>query len=278
MSDAVASPNSSPEDRAPVGGGFDELADGLRAVAPSLGLQVVTLRSVDSTNRLGRRLVDRLAHELPAVLLVAWEQTAGRGRLGRAWASPGGLGAYQSLVHRIDDPARLGLLPLRVGIGLCRELRRFVPGLALKWPNDLITPRGKLGGILIEVVGQGGASAVVVGYGINVGHGVAEIPLPTATSLRLEGVDPLPALADLVPSLARAVRAEVESHENAASTLARYREVAAHRAGDRLSCTLGGVRYEGRLEGFDPAGRLLLRTDQGLRALSAADALEARGD
>jgi BirA family transcriptional regulator, biotin operon repressor / biotin---[acetyl-CoA-carboxylase] ligase len=258
--------------------GFDALAGALRAAAPRLGLQVAVLRSIDSTNRLGRRLVDRLPGELPDLLLAAWEQTAGRGRLGRAWASPGGLGLYLTLVRRAPDPSRLGLLPLRVGIGLCRELRRCSPAVALKWPNDLVTPRGKLGGILIEVVGQGAAAAVIVGFGVNVGHGSEEIPLPTATSLRLEGVEPLPSLGELAPALARAALVELDAAEDAAATLTRYREVAAHRTGDELSCTLGGVRYEGRLEGFDRAGRLLLRTEAGLRALSAADALEARGD
>jgi BirA family biotin operon repressor/biotin-[acetyl-CoA-carboxylase] ligase len=149
-----------------------------------------------------------------------------------------------------------------------------VPQLALKWPNDLVTPRGKLGGILIELLGGGRGGTLLVGYGINVGHDRAQLPVAGATSLRLERGDEDPSLAELIPRMAMAVVRELDADESPARTLERYREVAAHRPGDRLGCTLAGRRYEGRFVDFDPEGRLLLDTAEGLQALSAADVVE----
>lgn len=283
MSAADASPSSSAEDRtaeAAPAGAFAELASSLVAQRRAIGLEVVVLHSVDSTNRLGRRLVERVGAELGDLLLVAWRQSAGRGRVGRSWASPGGLGTYQSLVLRVErlggvSRDRIGLAPLRVGVALCSALRSDVPEIALKWPNDLITPQGKLGGILIELVGSGEAATVVVGYGINVGHTESQRPLPSATSIRLESDGRVPVLGELVSRLAVAVRAELQSEETVAETLERYREVSAHRPGDRLACTLGSQRYEGRFVGFEEDGRLVIETGRGRQALSAADAVES---
>lgn len=255
--------------------GFEELARALAERQREMGLQTVALRSVDSTNRLARRLAARIGDELPRLLLVAWGQSAGRGRVGRSWSSLPGLGAYQSIVCRVGDESRLALLPLRVGIGLCRTLRALVPQLALKWPNDLVTPRGKLGGILIELLGGGVNGTLIVGYGINVGHDAPQLPLPTATSIRLERQGDLPVpLGELICRMAIAVVDELDADEPSACILERYRELAAHRPGDRLGCTLAGQRYEGRFVDFDEQGRLVLDTAAGRRALSAADVVE----
>lgn len=283
MSAAGASPSSSPEsgsedvvdsEGSEGSEGFEELTRALAARQREMRLQTVALRSVDSTNRLARRLAARIGDELPRLLLVAWGQSAGRGRVGRSWSSPPGLGAYQSIVCRVGDEARLALLPLRVGIGLCRTLGALVPQLALKWPNDLVTPRGKLGGILIELLG-GRNGTLIVGYGINVGHDAPQLPLPTATSIRLERQGDLPVpLGELICRMASAVVDELDADEPPACTLDRYRELAAHRPGDRLGCTLAGQRYEGRFVDFDEQGRLVLDTAAGRRALSAADVVE----
>jgi BirA family biotin operon repressor/biotin-[acetyl-CoA-carboxylase] ligase len=256
------------------GDGFEQLARALSAGRRRIGLDTVAVRSIDSTNRLARRLAERLGDELPDLLVVAWSQTAGRGRVGRSWSSPAGLGAYQSLVWHPHDRRSLALTPLRVGVALCTVLRELAPEVALKWPNDLVTARGKLGGILIERLGQRDEGILIVGYGINVAHAESELPLPSATSLRLE-TGAVPPLGDLVARMAIAVRAELESDEAPDRTLERYRELTVHRLGDRLGCTLADQRYEGRFGGFDDQGRLLLETAAGRRVLSAADAVES---
>jgi BirA family biotin operon repressor/biotin-[acetyl-CoA-carboxylase] ligase len=108
-------------------------------------------------------------------LITADAQTAGRGRLGRAWSSPAGRDLYASVVLRCGRaPTGFGALSLAVGVGLREGLLRALgdvrdlPRLGLKWPNDLLLGERKLGGILCESRWRGGEVDVVVGFGINV--------------------------------------------------------------------------------------------------------------
>jgi BirA family biotin operon repressor/biotin-[acetyl-CoA-carboxylase] ligase len=126
-------------------------------------------------------------------VVVAEEQTAGRGRLDRAWTSPARAGLTFSVLLRPVGvpPARWAWLPLLAGVALTRAVRRVAQVEArLKWPNDLLLDGsagsgggGKAAGVLAEVVGD----AVVVGVGLNVTTTRAELPAPEATSLLLAG-------------------------------------------------------------------------------------------
>src|SRR6185436_9860537 len=103
------------------------------------------------------------------VLLVADEQTAGRGRRGRRWHSAPGAGLTFSLARRIRRPAReLAALSLVAGVAAARALRSLgVAPAALKWPNDLVVGGAKLGGILVETRVSGRGTLAVFGIGIN---------------------------------------------------------------------------------------------------------------
>lgn len=105
-----------------------------------------------------------------AVVCLAEEQTAGRGRRGREWFSPWGRNFYGSIgwVFAEGLPVLEGL-SLAVGVALVRALRRYgVEGVALKWPNDLEVEGAKLGGVLIEVQAEaGGHCQVIIGMGLN---------------------------------------------------------------------------------------------------------------
>lgn len=105
-----------------------------------------------------------------AVVCLAEEQTAGRGRRGREWFSPWGRSFYGSVgwVFAEGLPALEGL-SLAVGVALVRALRRYgLQEVGLKWPNDLMAGGAKLGGILIEVQAEaGGHCQAIVGIGIN---------------------------------------------------------------------------------------------------------------
>ena len=122
------------------------------------------------------------AGERPPFAVTATRQDAGRGRLGRAFASPEGESLALTYVHRTAlDPARRGWFPLAAGLAAVRALDRVVPAagqkrgtpVGLKWPNDLHTPDGrKLGGILAEARGQ---DALLLGIGVNL-HGPSAPP------------------------------------------------------------------------------------------------------
>lgn len=110
------------------------------------------------------------------LVLVAEEQTAGRGRLGRTWSAPAGAALTFSVLLRPAGvpPTRLGWLPLLTGVAVAAAVRAEtgVPA-SLKWPNDVLVGERKLAGILAEAH----SDAVVVGVGLNVTLSRAELPV-----------------------------------------------------------------------------------------------------
>lgn len=129
----------------------------------------------------------RAARSAPeGTVVVAEEQTAGRGRRGRAWESSARAGLWWSILLRPQVPAdRLGWLPLVVGVGVARGLQLAADvGVALKWPNDVLVDGRKLAGILAERLADG---SVIVGVGINTEQDAADLPEGGA-SLRTVGV------------------------------------------------------------------------------------------
>lgn len=152
---------------------------------------IVRRQRVGSTNEVAAELARAGA---PAgTLVVAREQTAGRGRHGRPWHSPPG-NLYCSLLLRPERPlAECASLSLVIALAALRGVERCATrdlDLALKWPNDLLLRGAKLAGILLEGVAdvQGQAPWVVAGLGVNVANCPAGLPYP-ATSLAEEGFE-----------------------------------------------------------------------------------------
>jgi BirA family biotin operon repressor/biotin-[acetyl-CoA-carboxylase] ligase len=143
--------------------------------------------TLDSTNDLAKALAAQGAPE--GTVVVAEAQTGGRGRLGREWDSPPGVGLYVSLVLRpMLPPMELPQITLTTAVAVVRAVRR-VAGLApgIKWPNDLLLNGKKLGGILTEMETESDRIRhVVVGLGLNVNNPGFPFDLAaTATSLAL---------------------------------------------------------------------------------------------
>jgi BirA family biotin operon repressor/biotin-[acetyl-CoA-carboxylase] ligase len=162
-----------------------EVLQGLQA--RSLAGPVHHFDTLNSTNDLAKELAARGAPE--GTLVVAEAQTGGRGRLGRQWNSPPGLGLYASLVLRPPlPPLELPRITLTTAVAVVRALRRVAgvsPGI--KWPNDVLLHGKKLAGILTEMETESDCIRhVVVGLGLNVNN--PEFPpelAATATSLTL---------------------------------------------------------------------------------------------
>jgi BirA family biotin operon repressor/biotin-[acetyl-CoA-carboxylase] ligase len=124
---------------------------------------------VDSTNDRAKELANGDAP--PGTLVIADEQTAGRGVSTRSWHSPRGAGLYLSIIFTPKQVPNPLLIPLLAGLSTARAVQRLLRGrrVGLKWPNDLIVHDRKAGGILSEVSWAGGEPKyVVLGVGVNV--------------------------------------------------------------------------------------------------------------
>lgn len=172
---------------------------------------VTALATVDSTNEEAKRLADQ---DAPAgTIVIASEQTRGKGRAGRSWASPAGAGVYLSMVFRPEVLKDAGPVSILAGLGIVRALDEALPGLnpRIKWPNDLYADGLKFGGILTEAAWTGNRPRyLVAGVGLNVrplGAGISARIARKATSID-EEIGKTVSLLDV----ADAVVAGLEAH------------------------------------------------------------------
>ncbi|WP_229660652.1 biotin--[acetyl-CoA-carboxylase] ligase [Marmoricola endophyticus] len=225
--------------------------------------RVQRLPESPSTNEVAAEAVRR--GEPPGLVVVTDHQTAGRGRLDRRWETPAGVALTCSAVVDPGVPdAQWPWLPLAVGVACCEaveELTGLAPGV--KWPNDVLLEERKLAGILVErVLAPGGHPLAVLGIGVNVHQ--RELPVPTATSLALAGVQTtveelLGALLARIGAGLGAWRAEGGPGALRASYVRRSVTL-----GRRVRAELpGGGVLEGRADRLDEHGRLVLTDDAG---------------
>lgn len=177
-----------------------ELLDAERIRAPLQAATVDALSSLDvawSLDSTNSELLRRKAPERGVEVLLAEQQTGGRGRRGRQWASPIASNLYLSLSRQFSGGlARLGGLSLVVGVAVAEALRQAgYIAVGVKWPNDLLAHGRKLGGILVEGGGEhGGPVRAVIGIGVNV-----RMPAPVAMTIDQAWTD-LAGLGDGAPS------------------------------------------------------------------------------
>jgi BirA family biotin operon repressor/biotin-[acetyl-CoA-carboxylase] ligase len=212
-----------------------------------------------------------LLHELAAegaaagTVVVAGEQTSGRGSRGRTWRSPPG-GLWLSALYRPRAPAGAELLSLRVGLAVAEAIESVGSGvrLAIKWPNDLVLNDRKLGGILCEARWQGEELGwIVAGIGLNVSNPVpAEL---AAAAIRLADQWP-----DISPQALEApVTDRLRALDPARNRLERA-ELAALRDRDWLRGRRLLAPVAGRGDGIAEDGALLVRdADGGARTIRA---------
>ncbi|MFF8725296.1 biotin--[acetyl-CoA-carboxylase] ligase [Streptomyces sp. NPDC015171] len=219
-------------------------------------------------------------------VLVAEEQTAGRGRLDRRWTAPPRSGLFFSvLLKPAGVPVdRWGWLPLLTGVAVATGLARAAGvDTALKWPNDLLVTVGgeerKAGGILAERAGEDG---VVIGVGINVTLRADELPVPQAGSLVLAGAagtDRDPLLRSVLRSLEDwYVRWRDAGGDAAASGLQETYTAGCATLGRRVRAELpGGRNLVGEAVALDGDGRLVIATEDGVQEpVGAGDVVHLR--
>ncbi|MFE4960626.1 biotin--[acetyl-CoA-carboxylase] ligase [Streptomyces sp. NPDC056653] len=245
-----------------------------------------SLDVVNVTGSTNTDLAARAAELAEGTVLVAEEQTAGRGRLDRTWTAPARSGLFFSVYLTPGDDVpvhRWGWLPLLAGVATATGLARAAGvDTALKWPNDLlVTVEGeerKAGGILAERAGDG----VVIGIGLNVTLRTAELPAPTAASLALAGAvstDRETLLRGVLRSLDHwYVEWRAAGGDAAQSGLQAAYAAGCATLGRTVRAQLPGDRsLVGEAVAVDGDGRLILSTADGLQEpVSAGDIVHLR--
>ncbi len=223
----------------------------------------------------------------PWAVVVTDHQTGGRGRLSRGWQTPEHTAVTVSLtVPMPDEPLAWGWLPLLVGVAV-HDAVAAATGLetTLKWPNDVLVPgedERKLCGILCEVAPT--APLVVVGIGLNVDQDRAELPVATATSLRLCGVPGTAGavrrealLAALGDALAEVVSAWSSAGDAGLAVQQRYRSLSATLGRSVRVVLPGAADLVGTAETVDEHGRVVVRgLDGQAHPVAAGDVVHLR--
>lgn len=221
------------------------------ALARALALPMVsTHQQLTSTMDFAHALAAEGANA--GTLVLAEEQTAGRGRAGRVWTSSWGAGIWMTLIERPRVGSGLDVLSLRIGLRLAPVLERWTDGpVRLKWPNDLFVGRRKLAGVLIEARWRGPQlDWVAIGLGINL--------LPPADrddAATLTGTTPLEVLGEVIPAVRAAAFASDALDDEELAAFAR-RDFA---LGQRVSHPADGL-----VRGISATGELLVETADGV--------------
>ena len=207
------------------------------------------------------------------LVLIAEEQTAGRGRRGAVWISPKGENlAFSILLRPVAAKALWYRLSLIAGLAVAEALEAFVPLAEIKWPNDVRVSGKKIAGILVEA----GADFVIIGIGINVNSTSLPEAL-AATSLRDEcgsEIDRAEVLREVIVRLAHYADGMAADFEN---RLCSIRERCAL-SGHRVSFLSADKRREGIVRGIGTAGELLVETDGKLEGLFQAEEVRILAD
>ncbi len=216
------------------------------------------------------------------LVVVAEHQTAGRGRLERAWVTPPRAALTFSVLLRPEVPdQRWPWLPLLVGVAVVDAVEDAGgPACALKWPNDVVYDDLKLAGLLVERVESPTGPAAVVGVGLNVSTTAEELPVPGAASLATlgwTGLDRAALLVVILDALGRRYRAWVRGGGEARTGLREAYAARCATVGRAVRVHLpSGQDVVGTAVGVAEDGALEVETGSGRRALSAGDVVHVR--
>jgi len=226
-----------------------------------IGQRIQWIESCPSTNDVARELA--IAGEEEGTVIIAQEQTKGKGRKGRSWYSPKKMGLYASVILR-PPKSEVSLIPLLAGLAVREAILETIGvEVRLKWPNDLTWEGQKLGGILCESGFLGNRlSFVILGIGLNIKHNLEDFPpemRPLATSLKIIKKEDI-ALNDLFPRLWQALddwyAFLVEGHEQ--KIIDSFLENSALSLGEEITVVTDKGALTGIFRGIDAYGGLIL--------------------
>ncbi len=236
--------------------------------------------SVDSTNRLAEQAArDGAAH---GTVIVAGEQTAGRGRFQRLWHSPPGLGLWFSILVRPNiTAAEAPTLSLLTGLALAQALEDLLPVQAqLKWPNDLLLKNKKTAGILLDLSSeQNQIDYIVIGVGINVSQQPADFPeevRDSATSLAIASGKTVDFDTLLIGFLETFERLYHQFLDQGFTPFVEPYQDRCTLLGHEVSITVGDNIITGEVIGLQPSGAMVIFADGQETAVFAGEVTRVR--
>lgn len=237
--------------------------------------QILRFDSLPSTNL---EAANRAIEGAPdGLCIVADEQTAGRGRLGRQWISPTGAGIYFSVVLRPNfDQSVWPLITLMASIAVQETLLQACElQTDIKWPNDILHDEKKLCGILAETVETSAGRAVIVGIGINLTNASFPSELEGVATSVAAASNSEPHLEEVLKTLQRCFLSRYEdlkSPDGPARVVREWSQRSSYAAGKAVSVTEGNEVFVGTTRGLEPDGALRVETDSGeIRIVRAGD-------
>ncbi len=232
--------------------------------------------TIDSTNTYAKHLAGQGAPE--GTVIIAGQQTGGRGRLGRSFSSPAGMGIYLSIILRPDcKPEELMHLTCAAGVAAVNAINR--PNIGIKWTNDLVLGKRKLGGILTEISVDpvtGKVEWAVIGIGINCCQQPWQFPeeiRDMACSLDMDYQDVPWLIAELIGSL-QAMRSNLFAGK--AQIMAQFRSRCVT-VGQEISILRGDEVRHGKALSVDEDGGLLVQFSNGHTETVASGEVSIRG-
>jgi BirA family biotin operon repressor/biotin-[acetyl-CoA-carboxylase] ligase len=238
-----------------------------RRIAPGgLGKRVHHFFKIDSTNSVAMSLGEK--GEPHGTVVIAEEQTAGRGRSGHTWHSEKTNGIYMTVLLRPPvSPQQAPVITLAAGLAVRDAILEQIDiAPDLRWPNDLLMGRKKFCGILTEMnAEQDRIRFVAVGIGINVNHDrVPEALSAIATSLKIE-THRAHSRVEIVARLLRHLDSYYNRFvaEGAEAIVARFSECSSYAKGKRVRVESPSETYTGTTDGLEPGGLLRVRRDDG---------------
>lgn len=251
-----------------------QIKTGLTAQSETLLSHIVVDEITDSTNAEALRRVAQGAGS--GVVCTAEQQSSGRGRRGRSWVSPFARNVYVSLIGEFTQgAAALEGMSLAVGVGVARALESCgISGVQLKWPNDILYEGTKLGGILLEMVGDAaGSCQLAIGVGLNVA-----MPVDAAQSIGQDWTDVrsiadargivCPGRNDLLSALLNELLPLIADFEGEGFAPWRqsWEALDAH-AGKQVILSSGNGQMAGVARGVNERGALQLETSLGIQSI-----------
>ena len=245
-----------------------------------MGRQIRYFSRIDSTNQYAKRIAEEGAPD--GILIIADEQTAGKGRSGRTWVTPPAEAiAFTLLLRPKLSPDRISMVTLVMGLAVTNAVNSlYGVSAGIKWPNDVVIKGRKLCGILTEMSAEvRQVNYIVIGVGINANlTSFPEEIREIATSLKLElgrDINRAELIARVMAEFER-LYAEFEAQGDLGAVMQEYNELCLN-AGSKVRVLDPNGEYTGTSRGINSMGELLVETEDGKMQEVYAGEVSVRG-